>query len=115
MVAPQQPIVPQQPVAVQNVAPAAPAVPDIPVAPAAPAVPQNSNSGWENAPRAPPVASDVANEGPSATAVPPPGKAVPQLPAEAFGDADLSKKPPLKDFSAYQYATDFERVSHAWL
>ena len=62
VVAPQQPIVPQQPVAVQNVNPVAPVVPEIPVAPAAPAVPQNSNSGWENAPRVPPP-SNVVNEG----------------------------------------------------
>ena len=84
------------PIAGQNVPPPAP----------------GDSGGWSDgnagngAAAAPQVGS--AKEVPSATAVPP--GPVPNLVADAFGESDLTKKPPLKDFSAHEYTTDFDKV-----
>lgn len=70
-----------------------------------PAPPQPvADAGWSN--NAPLSEQDVKEQ--SATAVP--AGPVPNLVANAFGEVDLLKKPPLKDFSTYQFTTDYARV-----
>ena len=114
---PQAQVAPQAPaiIPMQNGPPQVPIAPPIaqqridlpPQAPPAPVQPVDS--GWGNNNNNPPP---TVKEVPSATAVPP--GPVPNLVANAFGESDMSKKPPLKDFSAYQYSTDFNRVSETY-
>lgn len=110
--APQAQVAPQAPAIVQNGPPQIPIAPPIAqqrieLPPQVPPVrvPVPVDSGWGNSNNNPPP---TVKEVPSATAVPP--GPVPNLVANAFGEGDLSKKPPLKDFSAYQYSTDFNRA-----
>ncbi|CAG5104678.1 Oidioi.mRNA.OKI2018_I69.chr1.g1445.t1.cds [Oikopleura dioica] len=121
--------VPVQPVAAQQIQQAAAPAPAVPAAPAAapvaPAAAQPVNNAapmYEQVPAQPAVVEavvkkasatgwiDPPNRGPPAVGeanTPPPSSFQENLPD--ISNADKSIKPPLKDFSQYQFATNFDR------